>query len=109
MHSLRRFRARRQTCCRTESLPDDVHNREGPGHIPVMPTTVPGELPQWLEDRQEDLKNAFARDDDIGVLELTSKMAQGAERLIQLTRQLGTTDDEFMLRGAPGEGRFAPY
>ena len=28
----------------------------GPGHIPVMPTMVPGELSQWLEDRQEDLK-----------------------------------------------------
>ena len=81
----------------------------GPGHIPVMPTMVPGELSQWLEDRQEDLKDAFARDDDIGVLELTSKMAQGAERLIQLTRQPGTTDDELVLRGAPGEGRFAPY
>ena len=76
----------------------------GPGHIPVM-----RELSQWLEDRQEDLKDAFAREDDVGVLELTSKMAQGAERLIQLTRQPGTTDDELVLRGAPGEGRFAPY
>ena len=81
----------------------------GPGHIPLMPTTVPGELSQWLEDRQEDLKDAFAREDDIGVLELTSKMAQGAEQLIQLARQPGTTDDELVLRGAPGEGRFAPY
>ena len=82
----------------------------GPGqHIPAMPTMVPGELSQWLEDRQEDLKDAFAREDDVGVLELTSKMAQGAERLIQLTRQPGTTDDELVLRGAPGEGRFAPY
>ena len=54
-------------------------------------------------------KDAFAREDDVGVLELTSKMAQGAERLIQLTRQPGTTDDEFVLRRAPGEGRFAPY
>ena len=82
----------------------------GPGqHIPAMPTMVPGELSQRLEDRQEDLQDAFAREDDVGVLELTSKMEQGAERLIQLTRQAGTTDDEFVLRGAPGEGRFAPY
>ena len=36
------------------------------------------------------------------------KMAQGVEPLVQLTHQPGTTD-EFVLRGAPGEGRFAPY
>ena len=30
-------------------------------------------------------------------------MAQGAERLMQLTRQPGTTDDGFVLRGALGE------
>ena len=87
-----------------------THQGVGPGqHIPAMPTMVTGEFSQWLEDRQEDLKDAFAREDDVGVLDLTSKMAQGAGRLIQLTRQPGTTDDEFVLRGAPGEGRFAPY
>ena len=72
-------------------------------------TMVPGELSQWLEDRQEDLEDAFAMEDDGGVFGLTSKMAHGAERLIQLTRQPGTTDNEFVLRGAPGEGRFALY
>ena len=54
-------------------------------------------------DRQEDLQDAFAMEDDIGVLELTSKMAQGAERLIQLTRQPGTTTSsccgELLARG----------
>ena len=80
----------------------------GPGqHIPAMPTMRV--FFQWLDDRQEDWKDAFAREDDVGVLELTSKMAQGAERLIQLTRQPGTTDDELVWRGAPGEGRFAPH
>ena len=68
---------------------------------------VPGELSQWLEERQVDLQHAFAREDDVGVLELTSKMAKGAERLIQLTRQPGTTD-ELVLRGAPGEGAVFP-
>ena len=98
--SRRRFRARRQTCRRTESLPDDAHNRElaQDSTSPPCPRWSQESFPQWLEDRQEDLKDAFAREDDVGVLELTSKMAQGAERLIQLTRQPGTTDDELVLR-----------
>ena len=36
-------------------------------------------------------------------------MAKDAERFIQLTRQPGTADGELVLRGAPGEVRFAPY
>ena len=60
-------------------------------------------------DRQADLQNAFADGDDVQILELISRMAKGAELLIQLTRQSEMSDDEFALRGAPGEGWFAPY
>ena len=56
-----------------------------------------------------DRQAAFADGDDVQILELTSRMAKGAELLIQLTRQSEMSDDEFALRGAPGEGRFAPY
>ena len=86
-----------------------VRQRIGPGqNMAVMPTFIPAELSQWTEDRQADLQDAFANDDDVRVLGLTSIMAKVAERLIHLTRQPGTSDDEFVLRGA-GEGRFAPY
>ena len=75
------------------------HQGTGQGkNIPAMPTLIPGEL-----------SNAFADGDDVQILELTSRMAKGAELLIQLTRQSEMSDDEFALRGAPGEGRFAPY
>ena len=77
-------------------MPDESHNRE------LAQDTSPS-----CPDRQEDLKDAFARDDDIGVLELISNMAQGAERLIQLTRQPGTTDDELVRSPWPGEIRSA--
>ena len=38
-----------------------------------------------MGDRQADLQNAFADGDDVQILELTSRMAKGAELLIQLT------------------------
>ena len=61
-----------------------------------------------MKDRQAELQEAFAHEDDVRILELTTIMAKGAEQLVQMTRQ-GPPDDEFTLRGAPGEGRFAPY
>ena len=75
LQSERRFRPRRQTCRRTELLPDDARNRESAWDS-TSPAMVPGEFSQWLEERQEDLQDAFAREDDVGVLELTSKMAK---------------------------------
>ena len=78
-------------------------------NIPAMPTLIPGELSQWMGDRQADLQNAFADGDDVQILELTSGMAKGAELLIKLTRQSEVSADELALRGAPGEGQFAPY
>ena len=53
---------------------------------------------------QEDLQDAFAREDDVGVLELTSKMAQGVEWLIQLTRQPGTTRRRVRVAGISWRG-----
>ena len=45
----------------------------GPGQqIPATPTLIPGELAQWLEERQADFQDPFANEDDVRVLELTS-------------------------------------
>ena len=46
-----------------------------------------------MGDRQADLQNAFADGDDVQILEFTSRMAKGAELLIQLTRQSEMSDD----------------
>ena len=73
-------------------------------NIPAMPTLIPGELSQWMRDRQAGLQNAFADEDDVRIFELTSRMAKAAERLIQLTRQSEMSDDELALWGALGEG-----
>ena len=74
-------------------------------HIPIMPNFIPAELAHWMDDRQAELQEAFSIGDDQAVLELSSKMAQGAERMVQMKRLV--PDDE--LASAPGEGRLAPY
>ena len=57
----------------------------GGGFIPVMPGLIPAELCQWIEDRQTDLQKAFVDGSTARVLELTSKMAEGAEQLREIT------------------------
>ena len=52
---------------------------------PMMPGLIPAELCQWIEDRQSDLQEAFVSGDTARVLELTSKMAEGAEQLREIT------------------------
>ena len=55
------------------------------GFLPPMPTLVPGELFTWMEDRQTDLQDALISGDTSRVLELTSKMTEGAEHLREIT------------------------
>ena len=62
-----------------------VSGTAGVGFIPPMPTLVPGELFTWLEDRQTDLQEALSSGDTSHVLELTSKMSEGAEHLREIT------------------------
>ena len=57
----------------------------GGGFIPVMPGLIPAELCQWIEDRQTDLQEALVDGNTARVLELTSKMAEGAEQLREIT------------------------
>ena len=76
----------------------------GPGHIPVMPTMVPGELSQWLEDRQKDLKDAFARDDDIGVLELNSKDGTRCRAVDSVDTSAWNDRQRALVAGSPWRG-----
>ena len=80
-----------------------------PEFIPTMPGLVPGELAAWMDNRQVELQEALSNDNHIRALELSSKLAKGAERMIEMTRQTDIPDEEFRSRSAPGEGRFAPY
>ena len=73
-----------------------------------MPSLIPGELSEWMEDRQKDLEEAVSTGDHSRVVVLSSLLTQGAERMIEMTRQ-ELSDDEFRSRTAPGEGLFAPY
>ena len=73
-----------------------------------MPGLIPAELSAWMEDRQADVQEALLQGDHSRVIELSSMLTKGAERMVEMTR-LDISDDEFRSRAAPGEGRFAPY
>ena len=62
-----------------------ISGAAGGGFIPVMPGLIPAELSQWIEDRQTDLQEALVDGNTARVLELTSKMAEGAEQLREIT------------------------
>ena len=53
-------------------------------HIPHMPGLIPGELAQWMDDRQGEWQDALRTDDTNRILELTSKLSEGAERLAEM-------------------------
>ena len=52
--------------------------------VPHMSALIPAELAQWMEDRQADLQEALSLDDTNRILELTSKLSEGAERLVEM-------------------------
>ena len=72
-----------------------------------MPCLIPAELSAWMADRQKDMQEALNTDHS-RVIELSSMLTVGAERVVEMTRP-EISDDEFRSRTAPGEGRFAPY
>ena len=49
------------------------------GGFSIVPNFIPAELAQWMDDRRVELQEAVSQGDDAAVLEITSKMAQGAE------------------------------
>ena len=53
--------------------------------IPPMPTLVPRELSEWMEDRQSDMQEAMSCGNLKKLLELTSLQGQVAERHAEMT------------------------
>ena len=53
--------------------------------IPLVPTLVPRELSEWMEDRQSDMQEAMSWGNLKKLLELTSLHGQAAERLAEMT------------------------
>ena len=50
--------------------------------IPAMPTLVPAELSSWLDQRHADLHDALLSGDNNRVLELSTKLSEGAKRMV---------------------------
>ena len=61
-----------------------VRQKVGSGFIHPMPGLVPGELHVWLEDRQSVLQEALELGEAARVLELSSKISEGAVRLFEM-------------------------
>ena len=58
---------------------------QGSGPVPVMPRHIPAELSAWMGERQADLHDALADGVNARVLEITSKLSEGAEHTVELT------------------------
>ena len=61
--------------------------RSGQGHaqVPFMPNSIPAELSTWLEERHAEMHDALMNGDTARVLELSSRLPEGAERLMEIT------------------------
>ena len=55
--------------------------------VPIlpMPTPVPAELSAWLEERHSELHDALMQGDSTRVLELSTKLSEGAKRMVEMT------------------------
>ena len=84
------------------------HTKQRICPVEDMPGLIPAELSAWMEDRQADVQEALLQGNHSRVIEWSSMLTKGAERMVEMTR-LDISDDEFRLRAAPGEGHFAPY
>ena len=57
--------------------------RAAQGRVPVL--SIPAELSAWLEERHADLRDALVNGDNGRILVLTTLLAEGAERMVELT------------------------
>ena len=53
--------------------------------IPPMPTLVPGDLSDWMQDRHADLQDAMNGGSCVKVFEFTSMLSNSAEKLAEMT------------------------
>ena len=80
------------TAMREERDQGPVAKRQVVGHIPSrnngvippMPTLVPAELDNWMQDLQLDLQNAMNLGDQRRVVEVSTKLAEGASQMVCL-------------------------
>ena len=50
----------------------------------LLPVLVPADLSSWMEERQSDLQVALGSADSARVVEVTTKLAEGARRLADI-------------------------
>ena len=70
------------------------------------------EMQEWMESRQKDLQTAVMAGHLVEVSRISNLLTKAAaewQQIIQEQGAAGNSDDKLALRGAPGEGRFAPY
>ena len=102
---------------RDQAVQNPAVKRQAVGHvpprnngvIPPMPTLVPAELDNWMQDLQQELQNAMTIGDQRRVVEVSTKLAEGASqiglfdgRCGQVTVQAGRlmrTSSRYGLRG----------
>ena len=82
--------------------------------IPPIPTSGAQDLAAWMSQRNCELRNAIEFGDPMLVAKIGGLLGQGASVLSTVRSglpegQTDISDDEIRSRGAPGEGRFAPY
>ena len=60
--------------------------RSGQGHaqVPLMPNSILAELSTWLEERHAEMHDALMNGETARVLELSSRLSEGAERLMEI-------------------------
>ena len=80
------------------------HTKQRICPVEDMPGLIPAELSVWMEG----CAGSFSLRNHSRVIELSSMLTKGAERMVEMTR-LDISDDEFLSRAAPGEGRFGAH
>ena len=73
-----------------------------------MPSLIPAEFSAWMEDSQKDLEVAVSAGDHSRVVVLSSMLTQGAERMVEMTRQ-GTFRRRVSVSHSPWRGAVCTF
>ena len=77
---------------RDQAVQNPAVKRQAVGHvpprnngvIPPMPTLVPAELDNWMQDLQQEFQNAMTIGDQRRVVEVSTELAEGASQMVYL-------------------------
>ena len=83
---------------RNQAVHSPAVKRQAVGHVPSrvsevtqpMPTLVPAELDNWMQDLQVELQSAMNWGDQRRVVEVSTKLAEGASQMVYLTGGMAT-------------------